>query len=143
MTDQITREFQIRIRYAHTDKMGVVYNGNYLTFFEIGRTELLRSIGLPYAQLELAGFMLPVLEAHVEFKSPAFYDDMVTIVTTVNTKHSAVLTISYLVNRDDHTLASGYTKHSFVSAGTWRPIKPPAMFTKAITMATESAELQQ
>ena len=61
----------VRVRYADTDKMGIVYNGNYFMFFEIGRTELLRSLGLPYVELERAGYLLPVLEAHAESRMPS------------------------------------------------------------------------
>jgi len=141
VSNAITHQFEIRVRYVHTDKMGVVYNGNYLTFFEIGRTELLRSIGLPYTDLEKNGFMLPVLEAHIEYKSPAFYDDMIVIETTIIPERAALLTISYDVTRNGTLLSTGYTKHSFVESDSWRPIKPPKMFTEAITNAIPKVEL--
>ncbi|PIS44167.1 MAG: acyl-CoA thioesterase, partial [Ignavibacteria bacterium CG08_land_8_20_14_0_20_37_9] len=73
----------IRVRYADTDKMQFVYNGKYLEYFEVGRTELLRSLGLPYSEVEEQGYQLPVVEASVKYKSPAHYDDLLEIETMV------------------------------------------------------------
>lgn len=69
----------IRVRYQETDQMGVVYHTNYLNWFEIGRTELVRELGYPYAKLEQAGLLLPVTHAELEFKQPARYDDIIRI----------------------------------------------------------------
>ena len=90
----------IRVRYADTDKMGIVYNGNYLTYFEIGRTELLRSLGMPYAVLEQQGFQLPVIEAHIEYKAPAEYDDLISIKATCKMERGILLNISYEITKD-------------------------------------------
>ena len=108
-----------------------------LRFFEIGRTELLRAIGLPYVELEQNNIQLPVLEAHVEYKKPARYDDLITVVTTYDHEPSAVITLRYEVLLDGDTLATGYTRHSFVDATTFRPIRPPAQFLQAVTAAAE------
>ncbi|MBU3741799.1 MAG: acyl-CoA thioesterase [Candidatus Kapabacteria bacterium] len=130
----IRHSHDIRVRYADTDKMGVVYNGNYLTYFEIGRTELLRSVGLAYAHLEAHGLLLPVREAHVTYLMPAYYDDVLSIETTYeHVPNVAVITLSYRVLRQDDVLATGYTKHSFVHAHTWRPTRPPRVFVDAVT----------
>lgn len=136
----ITHEHQIRIRYADTDKMGVVYNGNYLRFFEIGRTELLRAIGLPYVELEEEGIQLPLLESHVEYLKPARYDDMISVVTSYEHERTAVITLKYEIELHGDTLARGYTRHSFVNATTFRPIRPPSRFVEAVAMATEQQE---
>ncbi|MBK7981513.1 MAG: acyl-CoA thioesterase [Ignavibacteriae bacterium] len=66
----------IRVRYADTDKMQFVYNGKYLEYFEVGRTELLRSCGLAYSELEKIGYQLPLIEAGLKYKMPAYYDDV-------------------------------------------------------------------
>ncbi|SVD84182.1 uncharacterized protein METZ01_LOCUS437036, partial [marine metagenome] len=71
----------VRVRYAETDKMGVVYHANYLVWFEIGRTDLLRTIGWTYRQMESAGISLPVIEAHCEYRKPARYDDELEVTT--------------------------------------------------------------
>lgn len=127
---------QVRVRYADTDKMGVVYNGVYLQYFEIGRTELLRSMGLPYVMLEEMGFQLPLLEAHVEYKAPARYDQLIDIITSYHHNNTvATITLSYHICFDDRTLATGYTRHSFVDSVTWRPVRPPSVFRDAVTRA--------
>ncbi len=70
---------ELRVRYADTDQGGVVYNSNYLIFFEVGRTEMMRQLGIPYAQVESEGTILPVVEAHVNYIAPARYDDLLVI----------------------------------------------------------------
>jgi len=73
----------LRVRYQETDQMGVVYHANYLNWFEIGRTELIRAVGYPYSRIEEAGLMLPVVRAEVDFKRPARYDDVISVYTRV------------------------------------------------------------
>src|SRR5687768_17754441 len=77
---------QVVVRYAETDMMGVVYHGNYLPWFEVGRTTLLKELGLPYRQLEADGYRLPVLEVSAKYLRPAVYDDTITIVTVLRDK---------------------------------------------------------
>jgi acyl-CoA thioester hydrolase len=122
----------LRVRYADTDKMNIVYNGNYLTYFEVGRTELLRACGLPYSHLEREGFLLPVLEAHIEFKTPALYDDVLYIHTSYVIERKPTIRLEYVIKRGEVELATGYTLHSFVKADSMKPIKPPALFFDAV-----------
>ena len=75
---------RIRVRYADTDQGGVVYNANYLVFFEVGRTEMMRELGCPYADLEAEGIIMPVVEAHLRYASPARYDDLLEIETAIS-----------------------------------------------------------
>src|SRR3954464_1652021 len=77
---------QVVVRYAETDMMGVVYHGNFLPWFEIGRTTLLKEMGLPYRQLEAEGYRLPVLEVGAKYFRPALYDDTITVITTLHDK---------------------------------------------------------
>ncbi len=133
MSESVVHTTPIRVRYAHTDKMGIVYNGNYLMFFEIGRTELLRAAGLPYADLEREGFLLPVLEAHVVYHKPARYDEMLDIITTYEHKVSPVITMTYDIRRGDEPIVTGFTKHAFVDAVTFRAVRPPASFLATMT----------
>jgi len=79
----IQSRVRVTVRYAETDMMGIVYHANYLPWFEVGRTTLLKEIGVPYRKLEEEGFRLPVLEIAAKFLRPAVYDDTVEIVTTV------------------------------------------------------------
>ncbi|MFN4988925.1 MAG: acyl-CoA thioesterase [Ignavibacteria bacterium] len=118
----------IRVRYADTDKMGIVYNGNYLTYFEIGRTELLRSMGLPYSKLEEQGIQFPVIEAHVEYKVPAHYDEILDIRATCSLKKGLLLHIAYEITRGTTLLTTGYTIHPFIGIRTGKPMRPPAFF---------------
>ena len=121
------REIQIRVRYVETDQMGVVWHGNYLQYFECGRTEALRACGWSYRELEEAGIMLPLVEAHLEYPRPAKYDDLLTIRTTVRGPVSARIRFEYEVrNEAGETLTTGYTVHGFVDAKTRRPCRPPA-----------------
>ena len=136
---EIVHDVEIRVRYADTDKMGIVYNGNYLRYFEVGRTELLRSIGVPYASLEHDGFQLPVLEAHVEYVRPARYDDLLLVQTTYAHRHSPVIELAYTVLLNGDTLARGYTRHSFVDARSFKPVRPPRIFVHAVDQALSTS----
>jgi acyl-CoA thioester hydrolase len=132
---------QVTVRYAETDMMGVVYHGNYLPWFEIGRTTLLREQGLPYRQLEEDGFRLPVLEVAVKYLRPAVYDDTVTIVTTLRERPLLRIRLEYEVYRGEELLATGSTVHAFIDRS-GRPVRPPATFSEtmaALFPATPSA----
>ena len=128
MSFSLSHITSIRVRYADTDKMGIVYNGNYLTYFEIGRTELLRSLGLAYAELEKQGIQLPVIEAHVEYKSPALYDDVISVKATCTLERGLLLSIRYEIHKSEQLLTTGYTKHPFMNMNTGRPMRPPKQF---------------
>jgi acyl-CoA thioester hydrolase len=115
----------VTVRYAETDMMGIVYHGSYLPWFEIGRTTLLKEIGLPYRELETAGFRLPVLEVTAKYLRPAVYDDVLTIITTMREKPLLRITLEYEVRRGEELLATGRTLHAFVDLR-GRPVRPPA-----------------
>jgi acyl-CoA thioester hydrolase len=120
----ITSRVQVTVRYAETDMMGVVYHGNYLPWFEIGRTTLLKEVGLPYRQLEAEGYRLPVLEVSAKYLRPAVYDDTLTIVTTMREKPLLRIRLAYEVLRGDELLATGETVHAFIDLQ-GRPVRPP------------------
>jgi acyl-CoA thioester hydrolase len=105
---------QIRVRYAETDSMGVVYYGNYLTWFEVGRTDLLRQLGQSYRDIEEnEGIRLPVVEARCRYHKPARYDDVVSILTRASRPSRAQVQFDYELSRaeDGVLLASGSTLH--------------------------------
>ncbi|MFZ5966446.1 MAG: acyl-CoA thioesterase [Bacillota bacterium] len=106
----------IRVRYQETDQMGVVYNGNYYTWFEVGRAEYFRSIGYTYAKLEKEGIILPVVESQCEYKIPAKYDDEILIRTRIAKIKGVRLEFNYEILRkeDEAVLAKGRTVHAFV-----------------------------
>jgi acyl-CoA thioester hydrolase len=117
----------ITVRYAETDMMGIVYHGNYLPWFEVGRTTLLKECGLPYRELEAQGYLLPVIELGVKFLKPALYDDTLTIVTRLPERPLLRIRLEYEVRRGEELLVTGFTVHSFINkAG--EPVRPPPAF---------------
>jgi len=124
---------QLRVRYGETDQMGYCYYGNYAHYFEVGRVETLRSLGLSYKQLENEGFMLPVSEFSVKYKSPAFYDDLLFIETTITETKGARVYFTYTIkNESNVTIATATTTLVFVAKETMRPTTPPSIFTKLL-----------
>ncbi|HHU76818.1 MAG TPA: acyl-CoA thioesterase [Firmicutes bacterium] len=107
----------LRVRYKDTDQMGVVYYANYFIWFEIGRSELMRSLGLTYKQLEQNGILLPVIEAYCKYKNPARYDDQLRIVTTLMFLREVKMGFRYEIfhKEKDLLLVHGETTHAFVS----------------------------
>lgn len=104
----------LRVRYAETDKMGVVYYANYLVWFEVARTDLLRSLGWSYREMEASGVSLPVIEAHCAYHRPARYDDEIEIKTTGRLLSAVRMAFDYeVLRREDGVLAaSGRTVHA-------------------------------
>lgn len=119
----------LTVRYAETDMMGIVYHANYLPWFEIGRTALLKEHGLPYRQLEAEGYRLPVLEIAAKFLRPAVYDDTLVIVTTMREKPVLRIRLDYEVRRGDELLATGHSLHAFINLQ-GEPVRPPAAFAQ-------------
>ena len=120
MTENIS---EIRVRYAETDQMGVVYHGNYFTWFEIGRTSFLRELGYSYKELEKKDMMLPVVNVTCDYKESAKYDDEIQIKTTIKELKGVRITYHYELYRkaDQRLLAKGTTTHAFVDGG-FKPI---------------------
>jgi acyl-CoA thioester hydrolase len=112
--------------------MGVVYYATYLVYFEVGRTELLRACGIPYAVLEAQGYALPVVEAHIEYRAPARYDDLLFVHTRYTPLYQPTLRLEYEIRRHNTCIALGHTLHVFMDAREWRPVRPPAIFWEAI-----------
>ena len=117
----------VTVRYAETDMMGIVYHANYLPWFEVARTQLLREQGFPYRQLEADGYRIPVLEVAAKFIRPAVYDDNLTIIATIREKPLLRIRLDYEVRRGDELLATGFTLHAFIDRD-GRPVRPPAAF---------------
>ena len=117
---------RVRVRYAETDQMGVVYYANYFVWFEVGRTDLLRAAGWTYREMEAEGFQLPVIEAHCMYRESAKYDDELEIRTTGTTLSPVRVQFAYEVVRsaDQATIASGATVHATLDR-TGRPCRLP------------------
>ncbi|WP_409150872.1 acyl-CoA thioesterase [Sphingobacterium sp. BS-2] len=122
-------QHHIRVRYAETDNMGYVYYGNYATYYEVARTEMLRSTGISYKQLEEMGVMLPVIELSCKFNKAAKYDDLVTINIYIREKPGIRIKFEYeLFNESGELLNTGSTQLVFVDMERNRPCKPPQIF---------------
>ena len=112
-------EVRIRVRYAETDKMGVVYHANFFVWMEVGRVELMRSLGFEYRQMELeADCHLPVVDARCRYKSPAYYDEEIIIRTELRNVRGSLIHFGYAVLRqnDGTVLAEGETTHLVVNS---------------------------
>jgi acyl-CoA thioester hydrolase len=130
----IQSRVEVTVRYAETDMMGIVYHANYLPWFEVGRTTLLKEIGVPYKKLEEEGFRLPVLEISAKYLRPAVYDDTLVIVTTVNDRPLLRIRLDYEVRRGDELLATGTSVHAFVDK-LGKPVRPPAWAAEVLNKA--------
>ncbi len=125
----LTSRTEVQVRYSETDMMGIAYHGEYLPWFEVGRTTLLKEYGFPYLELEKQGYRLPVLSVNVKYKKPAIYDDILTIETTMTEKPTLRISLHYRVLRGEELLATASTQHAFVNTD-GQPIRPPAAFVK-------------
>jgi acyl-CoA thioester hydrolase len=122
-----------RVIYGDTDNMGQAYYGNYFRWFEIGRSEMFRALGLSYKAVEDNGIFLPVSEAHCRYAAPAKYDDILVIETSLDLKIKAGLKFDYSIFGEDGEtlLASGYTKHPCVN-GEGKVVRPPKFIREII-----------
>ena len=119
-------EFQVRVRYAETDQMAVVYHGNYAQYFEMGRVEWLRNMGVSYKWMEENGVMLPVVSLSMNYKKPARYDDLLTVKTILKSQTSVKIEFDYeIYNEEKELLTTGYSMLVFVDIKTGRPMLPP------------------
>jgi len=124
-------ETRVRVRYAETDQMGVVYYANYLVWMEVGRVELCRACGFNYRDLEeREGILLAVAEANCRYAAPARYDDEVTIKAWVEEPHSKMMTFRYEMNVGDRRIATGFTRHVFLN----RELRPARLPQKYLAL---------
>jgi acyl-CoA thioester hydrolase len=121
--------------------MGYVYYGNYATYFEVARTEMLRSLGYTYKDWEDSGIILPVREMHTRFHSPAFYDDHLTVRTIIKELPAARITFHHEVyNQEEKLICTGKLDLVFVNRETGRPTRAPREFLDAILSSSEESE---
>ncbi len=121
----VTASVEYRVPYADTDQMGFVYYGNYLEYFERSRNELMRRLPVTYRELEERGVGLPVLEAHVNYRAAAHYDDLLTLEATLSETGRLRVRIDCRVLRGEEVLATGYTVHACMDLATRRPVRLP------------------
>lgn len=121
----------LRVIFGDTDQMGVVYYANYLRYFEAARAAYWRALGKSYKDLEAWGVALPVVEAHCNYRSPAYYEDLVSVETRVSELRGASLRFAYRIYRADQLLADGTTRHAVIGPD-GRPRAVPAALREAI-----------
>lgn len=123
----LSSTISLRVRYGETDQMGIVYHGNYPSYFEVARIEFFREIGLPYKELETKGIILPVVDLGVKFIKSAYYDDELFIKATVTEIPTGVrLHFNYEIrNQHQELLTTGFTTLAFVDQKTRRPVRCP------------------
>lgn len=119
-------EIKIRVRYGETDQMGYVYYGNYAQYFEMGRVEWLRNLGISYKRMEELGIMLPVLNLNINYLKPAKYDDLLTLKTTLLKKPSVRIEFDFeLFNENNVLLTKGFTSLVFIDIAKNKPTRAP------------------
>ena len=128
-----TTETQIRVRYGETDQMGYVYYGKYAEYYEVARTEMIRSLGFTYRKMEDEGIQLPVIHFEIRYRRPAFYDDLLTVKTELRSMPGARITFYYQVyNEAKDLLNEGEVTLVFTNIQTRRPIHPPEQLVAAL-----------
>ncbi len=127
-----TYNHAIRVRYAETDQMGYVYYGNYATYYEVARTEALRSLGVTYKEVEDVGVIMPVLRNNSLYLKPARYDDLIDIKVTVKERPQARMIFFYEFYIEDALIHKGDTTLVFVNKATFKPCKIPDLMAKVL-----------
>lgn len=128
-------DIQVRVRYAETDQMGVVYHGNYAQYFEMGRVEWLRNLGVSYKWMEDNGVMLPVVSLSMNYKKSARYDDLLTIRTILKKLSSVKIEFDYeIYNESNELLTTGNSVLVFVDMKTGRPTMAPKYVSEKVEL---------
>ena len=124
----------IRVRYADTDQMQYAYNGKYFEYFEVGRTEMMRELDLPYKTIEANGYIMPVHSVHIQYKNPAFYDEELEIETRVEKLPELKVHIEHTVKcvERDIVICEGYVELVFLKKATMKISRPPEFFMEVI-----------
>ena len=133
-------DYQTRVRYAETDRMGISYYANYFIWFEAARTEYFRVLGIVYSEFEKQGIFLPVAEAHCRYTEPSSYDDVITVRTVVSQIRQSSIRFEYhvLKNHGAKPIAAGYTVHVF-SGPNLKPIRIPHILKSKVELASLEA----
>ena len=129
-----THELKIRVRYGETDCMGIVYHVNYINYYEIARTEMLRATGnYSYKEMEDDGILMPVVEVQSRYLKPAYYDEELTVRTTIKEMPTSRIRFHYeIFNKNGELLNSGMVVLGFMNGTTRRPCRPPVKLMMAL-----------
>ncbi len=125
----LVRSYQIRVWYVDTDQMGIVHHSNYVRYYEAARSDLMRDLGVSYAEMESRGVMMPILEVHSIYKASAHYDEMITVEVSLEHLPTARITFNYRIfNEAGLLLNTGSTVLGFLNSETRRPTRAPRWF---------------
>lgn len=127
----IESESQIRVRYVETDAMGIVHHSNYISWLELARIEMMDKLGLPYIEIEKKDALMPVLEVHIKYISPAYFDDRLSIKVFVKECPKVRLKVEYKIVRENSILATAETLHAFINRE-GKVIRPPIAFLECM-----------
>lgn len=127
-----TFETEFRVMYADTDQMGVMHHGSYVKYLEVARTELMRSCGMPYNEMEKAGVMSPILDLNIKYIKPAKYDEVLQVQTWISKIKGSRIVFDYSIFREDVLLTKASTTLVFLDAKTMRPSDIKDTFIKQI-----------
>ena len=129
----IKNETRIRVRYGETDQMGIVNNAVYPTYFEIGRTMMFRELGFAYKKMEQMDILIPLSDLYVKYHSPAYYDQELTLVTTLKEMPGARIEFHYeILNPEGKLITSGSSVQAFINAKTGRPMRMPPVIRELL-----------
>ena len=121
-----SHKISFRVRYSETDQMGVVYHGKYADYLEIGRTEWLRNLGITYKQMEASGIVLPVVNLQINYKKPAKYDDLLTVLTKLHKMPMVKIAFdNKIYNESSELLVEAHTVLSFIDTKAMKPMRCP------------------
>lgn len=130
----ITHDTQVRVRYGEVDRMGFFYHSHYVELFDIGRSELMRHVGLSNFEIEANGVMLPVLKVEVDYRNPAYYDDLLTVRTTLKQLPGVKIRFDYEVFRENgECITTGTVTLAFMHADTKTACRPPRQLLEKLT----------
>ena len=129
----ITHNYQFRVKYPDTDRMGTMHHANYAKYYEAARWELLRSIGVPYSSVEEAGIMCPVIRMNFKFIKTTSYDELLTVKTTLKAMKGVRIWFAYkLYNEQNEIINTAETELAFVGLNDWKPCTAPNFLLEAI-----------
>jgi acyl-CoA thioester hydrolase len=133
----ISNIIQFRVRYGETDQMSFVYHGNYAQYFEMGRIEWLRKLGISYKKMEESGIMLPVISLNINYLKSAKYDDLLTLKTTLLNKPLVKIKFGFeIYNENNELLTTANVTLAFINSVTKKPTKAPEYFLKELYKTT-------
>ncbi len=126
-------ETQVRVRYGESDRMGYAYYGNYPLYYEVGRTEMLRTLGLSYKEMEDSGIILPVISLQTHYLAPAYYDDLLIVKTYLKNIPTVRIKFDYeIYNGNDVKINYGDTTLVFTNSASRKPCRPPEYFMERV-----------